>query len=252
MGTREANGAGTGAGGGALAVTLLKSDLFGRVERLRGPGFDLVRRVPRSGAFCPVAAIARLLLKRERRALFALEGLDGVPQLVLTPPAEAALPGALLRGFCAGLPLSETEALPEDFFAHLARIVDAMHRRGVCHNDLHKEQNVLVAPDGRPALIDFQLASVHRRRGRGFAVRVREDLRHVEKHRQRYLRRGRTRAEVGLAPLPPRGMLSRTWRALGKPVYVFVTRRVLRWRDGEPRRDEAGPWPRWDPPLGGS
>lgn len=253
MGAREAKAVGEEAAPRrAVAVTVLKSDLFGRVERVVGPGWDLVRRVPAGRALSPVGAIARLLLRRERRALIALAGLDGVPQLVEEPPPGAALPGALVRSFSAGLPLSEADALPEDFFWHLEQLAMAMHTRGVCHNDLHKEQNVLVEPGGRPALIDFQLASVHRRRSRSFASRVREDLRHVEKHRQRYLRRGRSRAEVGLGPLPPRGLLSRTWRAFGKPVYVFVTRRVLRWRDGEPRRDEAGPWPRWDPPLGGS
>jgi hypothetical protein len=33
-------------------------------------------------------------------------------------------------------------------------------------------------------------------------------------------------------------------------VYEFVTRRLLRTRDGEARRATSGPWPEWTAPLG--
>ncbi len=42
-----------------------------------------------------------------------------------------------------------------------------------------------------------------------------------------------------------RGTLARLWRRTGKPLYNFVTRRLLRTRDGESRRPSTGPWPRW-------
>ena len=42
------------------------------------------------------------------------------------------------------------------------------------------------------------------------------------------------------------------WRRFGKPVYVLVTRRLLRTRDGEERRPSSGPWPEWSEPLGPS
>lgn len=163
--------------------------------------------------------------------------------------------GAVLeRSWIDGLPLSRAEELPEDFFDLLDSLVQRMHARGVCHNDLHKEQNVLVRSDGRPALVDFQLASVHPARGRLFASRAREDLRHVEKHRRRYTRLGRgPRGDVqsGAGDGIPRSFVARAWRNSGKPLYVFVTRRVLRTRDGaEERRDSSGPWPRWTPAIG--
>jgi serine/threonine protein kinase len=133
--------------------------------------------------------------------------------------------------------------------------VHALHARGVCHNDLHKEQNVLVDPEGRPKLVDFQLASCHARRGRLFASRAREDLRHVEKHRRRYTRLGRgpqggPEPSSGAGRDLRRSWLARTWRRLGKPVYVFVTRSLLRTRDGEERRPSSGPWPLWTEPIG--
>jgi RIO-like serine/threonine protein kinase len=158
----------------------------------------------------------------------------------------------LVRSYTEGRPLHQAECLPADFFEHLAELVRRVHARGVCHNDLHKEQNVLVRPDGRPALIDFQLASVHRRRGHAFDVRVHDDLRHVDKHARRYLRPGRGPGGVGApaGPRPQRSLTALLWRRLVKPVYNLVTRLIPAARDGEARRPSSGPWPSWSAPLG--
>ena len=84
-----------------------------------------------------------------------------------------------------------------------------------------------------------------------FEVRVREDLRHVSKHRRRYLAGMEARGEESAPPeVCQRSFLAAAWMRLGKPAYNFVTRRLLRTSDGEPRRPEAGPWPRWGPPVG--
>lgn len=226
-------------------VAELKRDEFGRIELLEGPPGRLVRRVARG-------LLGRMLLRRERKALAALENLEGVPHLREDPQA-ALLSGArgrpvrsrdvLLRTWFEGVPLWSAAALPMDFFDRLAALTVRMHARGVCHNDLHKENNVLVDPVGRPVLLDFQLASVHRRRGRRYAARCREDLRHVEKHRWRYCHAGARGATPG------RGFAA-VWRRFVKPLYNLLTRRLLRRSRGEPRRPQSGPWPRWTPPLG--
>ncbi|MCB9915346.1 MAG: phosphotransferase [Planctomycetes bacterium] len=176
---------------------------------------------------------------------------------VAAPSLDGRVPAArdvLLRSWLDGAPLHEARALPRDFFDHLDALVEALHARGVCHNDLHKEQNVVVAADGAPALIDFQLASVHGRRGRLFASRVRDDLRHVAKHRRRYTRDGRGPAgeaeQRGRGSELKRGGVALVWRRTGKPLYNWLTRRVLRTRDGEARRPSSGPWPEWTAPLG--
>ncbi|MHC4261456.1 MAG: serine/threonine protein kinase [Planctomycetota bacterium] len=228
------------------AVRVLKSDVFGRVELHEGSEPAIVRvahgsRLPGSGV------VARILARREHRALGLLAGLDSVPALM--GDFEG---GVLRRSFLDGEPLHRTERLPRDFFVHLERLVCELHARGVCHNDLHKEQNVLVRPDGRPALIDFQLASIHPRRGRTFASRCGDDLRHVAKHAARYERRGRPKRpeERSSASLPRRSLVAGLWRRTGKPLYNFVTRRLLSTRDGEERRPSSGPWPDWEPPLG--
>jgi len=229
-------------------MRVLKRDGFGRVELCASPEGLRVRRVASGGRLPGSRWIARLLLARERRALRALDGLPGVARVIEVAPDDSAL----VRSWIAGRALCEASELPRDFFERLEELVSALHERGVCHNDLHKEGNVLVGEDGRPGLVDFQLASVHARRGRAFATRAREDLRHVWKHRSLYYR------ALGVPdPLlgrePRRSFLAELWRRTGKPLYNRVTglARLRAPSDaGEPRRPKEGPWPCWTAPVG--
>lgn len=234
---------------------VLKRDSLGRVERLQGPGGVIVRRVACGSRVPGSRWLARLLLARERRAHAALAGCGGVAALVengealVAPAADGPVPDArdvLLRGWIEGRPLWAAERLPRDFFERLEEVVAAAHERGVCHNDLHKENNVLVGEDGRPWLVDFQLASLHRRESRSGRIRRREDIRHVHKHRRRYEQRGEKRP----VPRARRSPLAWVWRRLGKPLYTLVTRGLFPGRRGEPRRPSSGPWPEWTEPLG--
>ncbi len=234
------------------AVEILKRDALGRVERVvLDGGVVCVRRVACGGRIPGSGVVARMLLARERRALEALAAVDGVPKLV----SDAARGDVLLRSWIDGEPLHQVDRLPEDFFDHLDALVARLHAEGVCHNDLHKEQNILVARDGYPCLVDFQLASRHTSGSRLFASRTREDLRHVEKHRRRYARRGDFDRDPSTLPRGSghglrRSLLAWMWRRGAKPVYQFVTRKLLRTRDGESRRATSGPWPAMTPPLG--
>jgi hypothetical protein len=80
---------------------------------------------------------------------------------------------------------------------------------------------------------------------------VRDDLRHVQKHRRRYLRDGRGPADAapgaaqGRGHGLRRGLIAGVWRRSGKPLYNWLTREVLHTRDGELRRPSSGPWPEW-------
>ncbi|MFT5733138.1 MAG: hypothetical protein ACI80K_002373 [Paracoccaceae bacterium] len=219
--------------------------------------------------------VARLLARREERALrllreagvTAIAGAPEVPGEVLgalrTMPTQRGFQprsrDVFLRPFADGLPLHRATHLPRDFFHLLEEAARELHAVGVCHNDLHKEQNIVVAPDGRPVLIDFQLATLHPRRptkgleGRWFVARCRDDLRHIQKHRRRYTRDGRGPVEESV---PDEARMKRTgiplvWMKTGKPLYKFVTRKILRTRDGEEMRPSSGPWPAWREPLGG-
>jgi len=228
-------------------VEVWKRDALGRVELVRREGALAVRRLALGGRFPLSRLVARALLRREVRALRVLEGVPGVARVL----EESRGSRALVRSFLPGTPLCLASELPRDFFERFEELVRALHERGVCHNDLHKEGNVLVGSDGYPNLVDFQLASVHARRGRTFAVRAREDLRHVWKHRSMYLR------ALGepdpLAVEPRRSLVAEGWRRFGKPLYRALAR-LPGWRrefaSGEARRAKDGPWPRWSAPVG--
>ena len=232
----------------AEIVEVWKSDQFGRVECVRTDSGLFVRRVACGSAIPLSGWLARRFLARERAALLAAEGQCGIPRWCAGP----STPSEGWRTHIEGVPLSRTEWLPADFFDLLEELVADLHARGICHNDLHKEQNILVDPGGWPRLIDFQLASVHAQRGRVFETRAREDLRHIEKHRRRYTRKGRGPGGVeqqGAGAGLRRSWVALAWRRLGKPVYHLITRGLLRTRDGEARRAETQAFPRFGPPL---
>jgi RIO-like serine/threonine protein kinase len=206
----------------------LKRDLFGEV-RLRNAGGRAV--IIRDTAAAPwwTRAVARWLLAREARALAALEGIDGVPELLELERDYLA------RSFLEGQPLYRAEPRDPGWFADAARLLRRLHRAGVCHNDLAKEPNVLVRADGTPGFIDFQLAWYNPRRSRLFRVAAYEDLRHLLKHKRTYLADRLTQREKRILARP--SPVSRLYMKTVKPVYLFVTRRVLGWADREGAAD---------------
>lgn len=205
-------------------VRILKQDLFGEV-RLEADGtVSSVVRDTRAARWW-LAPLARWLMRREAAALAMLDGIDGVPELL------AFDRHTLRRGYLDGQPMHVARPRDRRYFIAAARLLRRLHRAGVCHNDLAKEPNLLVRPDGSPALIDFQLATCSRRRHRLFRAAAREDIRHLLKHKRQYLPTQLTRRELDMLASP--APLSRAWMSLFKPVYLFITRRLLGWADRE-------------------
>jgi len=209
---------------------VLKRDLFGRIEQGRvataaGP-LAGVRRDFRAGArwLRPVAAV---LARREARALAWLQGVGDVPALLDRGR------GRFLRSFLEGRPLADVAPSDPAYFAEARRLLRRIHAVGVTHNDTHKVHNWLVTPDGRPALVDFQIAGRHVARTRWFRLCALEDVRHILKHKRRFCPAALTARERAL--LERRSWIARTWLATVKPVYVLVTRRLFGWRDAEGR-----------------
>jgi hypothetical protein len=221
---------------GTEAPLVLKRDLFGTVERVRLDPRSLfpyaVRRDPARARWW-TRGLARWLARRENRALAALSGMDAVPQLIRLADGSPA------RSWQPGAPMHETRPRDPAYFAAAFRLVCRLHRAGVVHNDLAKEANWLVREDGSPALIDFQLAWAPRRRGRLFRSLGREDIRHLLKHKRYYCAEHLTARERAILERP--AALSRYWMRLGKPIYLFITRRVLHWRDREGAGDRQLP-----------
>ena len=117
------------------------------------------------------------------------------------------------------------------YFRAARRLLQQVHRHGIAHNDLAKEANWLVRDDGSPALIDFQLAVIGNPRSRWMRLLAREDLRHLLKHKRMYCRPHLTPVEKRL--LKRTSWVRDVWFRTGKPVYRFVTRKILHWEDNE-------------------
>lgn len=203
---------------------LLKKDLFGCTELHDRGTFRIVRR---DAAQAPAAIrwIARKLLAREARALAALDGVDGVPELIRVEREY------LERSYIPGQPMQEGRPTDPDYYKAAARLLRKHHRLNVVHNDLAKEPNFIVSPDGLPAIIDYQLAWFSPGRGRLFRLLAREDIRHLLKHKRTYCAHYLTAREARILASP--SAIARIWSRTGKRIYLFVTRRILGWRDRE-------------------
>ncbi len=208
----------------AFDSKLLKKDAFGQVSIIRSESGPLIRRDTRDVSI-PLGWIARHLLAREARALAVLEELDGIPGLIRSDKST------LDRSYVDGVPMQEGRPGNIDYFHAAARIVRRMHRLGVVHNDLAKEPNFLLTSDGKPAIVDFQLSWFTQRRGPLFLTLAREDIRHLLKHKRTYCPDRLTCREKSILGNP--SMLSKCWMMTGKPVYLFVTRKILGWQDRE-------------------
>lgn len=207
---------------------LLKSDSFGSVSRLSSEQRNWSeRRWDQAPWWC--RWLAARLAAREARALQCAEALDFVPRLL------AWQPKSLCRDWQDGQPMQIARPRDPDYFRRALRQLRQLHRLGIAHNDLAKEPNWLVTPDGRPAIIDFQLATISRRRGRWFRILAREDIRHLLKHKRTYCPDQLSTRQ--LAILNRKALPAAIWMRTGKPVYMFVTRRILHWADREGAND---------------
>jgi hypothetical protein len=210
-------------------TVVLKHDVFSTVERgyFRGPDGEIdavMRRIDHVPWW--TRPIARHFLNREARALAIAGSLGVAPQLLHVGP------DALVRRFIDGVALHIARPLGDRaYFRSAKAALSALHRAGICHNDLAKEQNWLRGPDGRAYLTDFQLAAWFRRRGPLFRVAAYEDLRHLLKHKRSYAPETLTAAERRV--LARKSLMTRVWMATGKRVYYWITRGVMGFADRE-------------------
>ena len=211
----------------AVEIQALKADSFGRIALMRDGAGLFVRRDLRY-----VPAWLRLpawwLARREARALRRIAGTPAMPELLRWD-------GRVLdRSYLEGAPMYERPPHGDRrYFRDAHRLLRQLHRRGLVHNDLAKEANWLVRADGSPGVVDFQLAMSGPPRARWLRLLAREDLRHLLKHKRTYCPAALTPVERRL--LQRRSWLRTAWFASGKPVYRFVTRRLLHWEDNEGR-----------------
>jgi hypothetical protein len=208
---------------------VLKRDVFSTIERGHfrtdaGEVEAVLRRLDEVPWWSRVLAAA--LFRRERRALGVALPLGVAPPLLFSGR------GFLVRGWIDGVPLHIAKPYGDTaYFRSAKTALRALHRAGIAHNDLAKEQNWLYS-DSRAFLTDFQLAACFRRRGLVFRLARYEDLRHLLKHKRRYAPDALTSAERRV--LARKTFVTRAWMATGKKVYYAITR-GLNFTDREGR-----------------
>jgi hypothetical protein len=218
--------------------TVLKRDLFSETRKghFAGDGASpMIRRIVSAAPFWS-RPLGWVLARREIAVLSAVSGIEGVPQL------HSVDRDGLYRSWTEGTPLHLARPADPAWYRDAHRLLREFRRRGVTHNDLAKPQNWLMTPDGRAAVIDFQLAARHRRKGALYRLMAYEDFRHLLKQQRAFAPASMT--PTGSRLLARRSLPSRIWMATGKKLYNLITRGFFRWSDGEgthDRIDRDGP-----------
>lgn len=214
-----------------ISQTVLKRDLFSETHKghtAEAPDAAAIRRVVTAAPLW-TRPIAWFLARREIAALRAVKGVEGTPQLI-----DVDRDG-LVRTWTDGAPLHLARPSDASWYVDAFRLLRAFRRAGITHNDLAKPQNWIMTPDGRAAVIDFQLASRHRTRGALYRLMAYEDFRHLLKQMKSFAPHLMT--PTARRVLKRRSWPSRVWMATGKKVYNLITRGVFRWSDGEGTHD---------------
>jgi hypothetical protein len=208
---------------------LLKRDVFSTVERgrfrgERGEVDAVLRRLDQVPWWSFV--LAQHLFARERKALTLAKDLDVGPELLWAGTR------ALTRGFIDGVALHLAKPHGDiAYFRSAKAALHRLHRAGICHNDLAKEQNWLRGIDGQCYLTDFQLAACFKTRSRVFRIAAYEDLRHLLKHKRTYAAEALTPKERQI--LARKSLVARVWLLTGKKVYRAITRGLFNFTDRE-------------------
>ena len=208
---------------------LLKRDVFSTVERGRfrddaGEVDAVLRRLDQVPLWS--YPLARHLFARERRALTLARDLDVGPKLLWAGRR------ALVRSFIDGVALHLAKPHGDLAYFRSAKLaLRKLHRAGICHNDLAKEQNWLRGSDGRAYVTDFQLAACFKTRSRLFRIAAYEDLRHLLKHKRSYAPQALTPMERKI--LARKSFVASIWLMTGKKVYQAITRGLFNFTDRE-------------------
>ena len=142
--------------------TVLKRDLFSETRKGHFAGetrAPMIRRIVTAAPFWS-RPIGWVLARREIAVLRAVDGMTGVPQL------HSVDRDGLYRSWTEGTPLHLARPADPAWYRDAHRLLREFRRRGITHNDLAKPQNWLMTPDGRAAVIDFQLANAASPQGR--------------------------------------------------------------------------------------
>jgi hypothetical protein len=143
------------ADGAYRLVRTFKHDFFAATSLYEGLFGKIVTKFGRKADFAgvPLAWLGRWLIAHECELYQRLGDITGVPAF-----RGRIAPNAFAHAYVDGHALGRQEHTPDGFFDQLTALIQVVHARGVAYVDLEKPENVLVGDDGRPYLIDFQIA----------------------------------------------------------------------------------------------
>jgi hypothetical protein len=167
----------------------------------------------------PMTWLGNLLGRHETAVLRCLEGLPNVPLWAGDVFAGGVrVPGALARNYIPGHPLGHHEWVEDCFFPELEGLLAEMRRRNVAYVDMHKRENIIVADDGRPFLVDFQISMVLPQRWPGNSLPMRALLRLLQRADAYHLLKHYARCRPDLAGFDSQGLAAR------RPWWIRVHR----------------------------
>ncbi len=108
----------------------------------------------------PMKWLGRRLARRETRYITMLADVPHVPRdcgTVRDAASNRPLDFCAAHWYIEGHPLKRDERVNDTFFAKLEATLKAVHAHDIAYIDLHKRENIIVAEDGSPVLIDFQI-----------------------------------------------------------------------------------------------
>ena len=221
---------------------VFKHDFFAATARYVGETGKVVLKIGRQADFCglPLGWIGRLHARHESGAYLELADVPAVPRFLGRFGAHG-----MIHEYVEGHPLAKGEHAPDDFFDRLGESLGMIHERGMAYVDLEKCENVLVGDDGRPYLIDFQIAWRLPRKYGGELWPMtwlrrrlqRADFYHLRKLQRRTRPDQLTDEELRASYAKP--LYVRVWDMITRP-FTLVRRRILDRLDPEKKRGERG------------
>ena len=101
----------------------------------------------------PSKWLGQALCDHEVDKLRRLDHIEPVPH-VLTRYGKTGF----IYKYIEGQSLSEQKEIPGDFFDRLLELLSGIHQSNIVYLDMNKRGNIIVGPEGKPYLIDFQIS----------------------------------------------------------------------------------------------
>jgi serine/threonine protein kinase len=182
--------------------------------------------------FMPLSWLGRFLWRREMHFARTTADIDGIAHVL-----DAFGDTGMIREFIHGRNLREhvrEHTVTARFFVEFKRILAEVHARGICHNDLNKEENILVHDENTPVLIDFQIALQCRTRLPGVRHFILAVIRYLQKMDRYHMLRHhvhyhpQTLSHEEQAILKKRGIILTLHAWLLRRPYRMVRRAMMR------------------------